>query len=136
MKDVMLLKALTDKMLEDTGLGVATVTKIAQLVSSDRSLVKLAFSDDELIGYICGVLHESPFNNRRRVSDIGVYVAPDYRATGVAQNLVGSLEAWAKNKAADELWLGQTTGTNPAKTADFYTQLGYKIKGFNAVKEL
>ena len=136
LKDVPQLKVLTDRMLAHTGLGVATVEKIRALVTSPKSLVLLAFDEEKLVGYTCGILHESVFNNRLRVSDIGVYVDADYRAGSLAKRLIDQLEQWSKTQGAEELWLGQTTGDNPEQVVKYYNRLGYTTKGFNCVKEL
>ena len=135
-KDIDKLKALTDTMLEHTGLGVATRAKIRALVTSPKTLVLLAWDGDLLIGYCCGVLHESIFNDRLRVTDIGVYVDPDYRSGSVSRRLIDHLERWAKEKGAKEIWLGQTTGDDVDQIAKYYNRLGYTTKGFNCVKEL
>jgi GNAT superfamily N-acetyltransferase len=136
LKDVPQLKVLTDRMLAHTGLGVATVEKIRALVTSPKSLVLLAFDEEKLVGYTCGILHESVFNDRLRVSDIGVYVDADYRAGSLAKRLIDQLEQWSKRQGAEELWLGQTTGDNPEQVVKYYNRLGYTTKGFNCVKEL
>ena len=74
--DVAALKVLTDEMLADTALGVATPEKIYMLVTSPRTLVMLAVEGEKTVGFICGVVHESMFNDRRRVTDIGLFVSP------------------------------------------------------------
>jgi GNAT superfamily N-acetyltransferase len=135
-QDINKLKALTDRMLESTGLGVATEKKIRALVLSPKSLVLLAWDADHLIGYTCGVVHENVFNDRLRVTDIGVYVEPEYRASGVSKKMIDHLEQWAKEKGAEEIWLGQTTGDDVDQIVKYYNRLGYKTKGFNCVKEL
>jgi GNAT superfamily N-acetyltransferase len=134
--DVSAIKALTDVMLAHTGLGVATVPKIKALVTSPKTLFQLAFVNDELVGYTCGVLHENIFNDVMRVTDIGVFVLPQYRKLDIAKQLIAMLEEWAKNQKAKELWLGQTTGDNVDAVAEYYRRLGYNIRGFSAVKEL
>ena len=135
-QDIDKLKALTDHMLESTGLGVATEKKIRALVLSPKSLVLLAWDEDRLIGYTCGVIHENVFNDRLRVTDIGVYVEPEYRAGSVSKRMIAHLEQWAKEKGAEEIWLGQTTGDDVDQIVKYYNRLGYKTKGFNCVKEL
>ena len=134
--DVTALKALTDSMLSHTSLGVATEAKIRALVTSPITFVMLAFSGDELVGFVCGVVHESVFNTTKRVSDIGLYVAPEFRSSEIAAVLVEHLETWAMRVGASQVWLGQTTGDNPRVVERFYNQLGYKTKGFNCLKEL
>ena len=134
--DVAGLKTLTDSMLSHTTLGVATLAKIRALVNSPITLAMLAIKDDVLVGFVCGVVHESVFNTTKRVSDIGLYVAPEYRSSEIAAVLVEHLETWAMRVGASQVWLGQTTGDNPRVVERFYNQLGYKTKGFNCLKEL
>ena len=134
--DISGIKALTDIMLAHTGLGVATVPKIKALVTNAKTLVLLALVEDKIVGYTCGVLHENVFNDVLRVTDIGVFVLPKYRSLDIAKNLIERLELWARDKDAKELWLGQTTGDNVEVVAEYYRRLGYKIRGFNAVKEI
>ena len=135
-QDLTKIKSLTDQMLEHTGLGVATVPKIRNLITGRNSKVLLAFDGDQLVGYTCGVLHENIFNDRLRVSDIGVFVIPEYRASKISKELIERLERWAKERGAQEIWLGQTTGENPENVVKYYNRLGYTTKGFNCVKEL
>ena len=134
--DVGGIKALTDIMLAHTGLGVATVPKIRALVTSSKTLVLLALIDNKIVGYTCAVLHESIFNDVVRATDIGVFVLPEYRRLDIAKNLIERLELWAKDRGAQQLWLGQTTGDRVEVVAEYYRKLGYKIRGFNAVKEI
>ena len=135
-EDVPGIKALTDQMLAHTSLGVATVPKIQALVTSPRTLVMLACNGTAIIGYTCAIVHECVFNDRIRVTDIGVFVLPEYRTTSAAVKLVKHLEEWARKQGASELWLGQTTGDDPERVVKFYNRLGYQTQGFNCLKEL
>lgn len=135
-KDIDKLKALTDHMLEVTGLGIATYEKIRRIVISPKTFVLLAWDNDNLIGYICGAVHENVFNNRLRVSDIGVYVDAEYRSGSISRKMIARLEEWARQQGAKEIWLGQTTGSDVNQIVKYYNRLGYETKGFNCVKEL
>lgn len=135
-EDISNIKALTDIMLAHTGLGVATVPKITALVNSPKTLFMLAMIKDKLVGYTCGILHENIFNDVMRVTDIGIFVLPEYRKLGIDKNLLVLLESWAKENLAQELWLGQTTGDDIDKIAEYYQKQGFKLCGFNAVKDL
>lgn len=134
--DVADIVRLTDQMLSHTTLGRATPDKVYMLVTSPRTLVKLAHDDSQLVGFVCGVVHESMFNAVRRVSDIGLFVIPEYRKSDIARNLIADLESWARQQQAQQLWMGQTTGDNTHVVERFYNRLGYKTQGFNCVKEL
>lgn len=135
-KDIDKIKQLTDQMLAPTILGVATIPKITALVQSPITLVTLAWSDDKLVGFSCAAVHESMFNNLKRVSDIGLFVLEEYRKSEIAAVLIELLEAWAQKQGAGQIWLGQTTGDNVAIVERYYNRLGYKTQGFNCVKEL
>ena len=134
--DIPAIKEISDVMLTSTGLGVATIAKITALVKSPNTLFALALQAATVVGFTCAVVHESVFNDRKRVSDIGVFVLPAHRGTEIAAILVEMLEHWAMQQGADEVWLGQTTGSNIDKVAEYYQRLGYTIRGFNAVKEI
>lgn len=135
-EDVLKIVGLTDEMLSHTKLGCATIPKVHMLVTSPRTLVELAWDDDKLVGFVCGVVHESMFNETKRVSDIGLFVLPEYRNSDIATKLIAHLEKWARDQQASQLWLGQTTGDNPRIVERFYNRLGFKTQGFNCLKEL
>ena len=110
--------------------------KILQLFKNPNAVAFLALENDQIVGFISGLVHEYFFSNRKRVSDLGFFVLPEYRGSRVALKLVKLLEAWAIEKNANELHLGQTTGLDIDKTKRFYERLGFKTVGFNTVKHL
>lgn len=110
--------------------------KILQLFKNPNAVAFLALENDQIVGFISGIVHEYFFSNRKRVSDLGFFVLPEYRGSRVALKLVKLLEAWAIEKNANELHLGQTTGLDIDKTKRFYERLGFKTVGFNTVKHL
>lgn len=135
-EDVLQIVALTDQMLAHTKLGTATVPKVHMLVTSPRTLVELACDDNKIVGFICGIVHESVFNDTKRVSDIGLFVLEEYRKSDIAKRLIEHLEKWARDQQASQLWLGQTTGDYPKVVERFYNRLGFKTQGVNCLKEL
>ena len=134
--DIDNIKDVTDLMLSHTGLGTATKSKIRQLITSPKTLALIACHGVKIVGFTVGIVHESIFNDRLRVSDIGVFVVEEYRRSTIARDLIKQLETWAREQGAEEIWLGQTTGDNPELVAKYYNRLGYKTQGFNSVKEL
>jgi GNAT superfamily N-acetyltransferase len=110
--------------------------KILQLFKNPNAVAFLALENNQIIGFISGIVHEYFFSNRKRVSDLGFFVLPEYRGSRVALKLVKLLESWAIEKKAEELHLGQTTGLDIDKTKKFYERLGFKTVGFNTVKHL
>jgi GNAT superfamily N-acetyltransferase len=134
--DVPQIKEISDIMLKETKLGIATVKKIRNLVTGGNTVVYIATADDKCVGFICGIMYENIFNDVIRVSDIGVFVLPEYRRTSIATDFINKLEQWAKMKKANQLWVGQTTGTNIEGTKLFYEKLGFELTGVNAMKEI
>jgi GNAT superfamily N-acetyltransferase len=110
--------------------------KILQLYKNPNAIAFLAIDDDKIVGFMAAMVHEYFFSNRKRVSDLGLYVLPEYRGSRAALKLVKSLETWAKQTGADDLHLGQTTAVDIDKTRQFYERLGYKTVGFNTIKHL
>ena len=135
-EDVVKIKELTDVMLKDTMLGVATTNKIERIVNSPSTFVMLAFDREKLVGCIAGVVHQSLFNDITKVTDVGLFVLPEYRKSKIGFMLIKQLEQWARYNKASQIWLGQTTGNNPERIAKMYERLGYTLCGFNSVKEI
>lgn len=110
--------------------------KILHLYKNPNAIAFLAIENDKIIGFIAAISHECFFSSKKKVSDLGLYVLPEYRGSRAALKLVKSLETWATEMGADDLHLGQTTAVEIDKTRQFYERLGYKTVGFNTVKHL
>jgi GNAT superfamily N-acetyltransferase len=136
LQDFPAIKALTDDLLKDTQLGLADDRKLAALIIGKRSTLLVAELEGEMVGFICGVVFESPFNNIIRASDLGLYIKPGTRSAVVGKRLVEAYEEWARDLGATQCWLGQSTGNRIEETADYYRRLGYKVVGYNSIKEL
>jgi GNAT superfamily N-acetyltransferase len=110
--------------------------KILQLYKNPNAVGFVAIEDDKIIGFISGIFSEYFFSNRKQVTDLGLFVLPEFRGSRTALKLVKSLETWATEMGADDLHLGQTTAIEMDKTRQFYERIGYKTVGFNTVKHL
>ena len=110
--------------------------KILQLFKNPNAVGFIAIENNKIVGFISGFAHEYFFSNRKKASDLGFFVLPEYRGSRAALKLVKSLENWANEMNVDELYLGQTTAVEMDKTRQFYERLGYKTVGFNTVKHL
>jgi GNAT superfamily N-acetyltransferase len=96
----------------------------------------IATKENKIIGFLAGVIGPYFFSTRKRVSDIGFYVLPEYRGSRVAIKLLAALENWAKDNNITDVCIGQTTAVNMEKTQQFYNRMGYKTVGFNTIKHL
>lgn len=57
----------------------------------------------------------------------GLYVSPSARGTGVAHQLVGAVEEWARAEGASSLWLHVTDSAQRASA--FYEKIGFTTTG-------
>lgn len=116
--------------------AVPEVSKIKRMFAMPTNVAFGAFDEDKLIGFITGMYHEYFFSSKKKVSDLGFYILPEYRGSRASIKLIKELENWARSFGVDDLYLGQTTAVNIEKTQKFYERLGYKTVGFNTVKHL
>jgi len=112
------------------------IPSLYNLAQSPNVVYFLAIDDDKIIGSIGGAMFPYFFSTRQKVGDLGFYVEPEYRGSRAAIKLVKALEAWAKERGVEDIYLGQTTGIEVDKTRDFYERLGYKVVGVNTIKHL
>lgn len=112
------------------------VSKIKKMFQMPNVAVFGAIEDGKLIGFISGMYNEYFFSSKKKVSDLGFYVLPEFRGTRASIRLIKELENWAVKLGSEDLALGQTTAVNMEKTQKFYEKLGYKTVGFNTIKHL
>lgn len=137
--DLVDIKDITNKMLKDTKLGLALDRKIVDIIMSPRTFSLLATdkdNDNKIVGFIAGIVHESVFNDIKRVTDIGVFVDDDYRSTKIGVTLINRLEEWARLEGAKQLWFTQSTGLDVEITGKFFERLGFTKQGYTNLKEL
>lgn len=96
----------------------------------------LAIRENKIIGFLAAVKSTYFFSTRKKISDIGFYVLPDFRGTSAAIKLIKALENWAKENGITDISIGQTTAVEMEKTQQFYNKLGYKTVGYNTIKHL
>ena len=130
--------SLVTKMVAEAEFFDATqeLSKIQKMFNMPNIAVFGAFDDNKLIGFISGMHHEYFFSSKKKVSDLGFYILPEYRGSRASIKLIKELENWARSFNVDDIYLGQTTAVNIEKTQKFYERLGYKTVGFNTVKHL
>jgi GNAT superfamily N-acetyltransferase len=110
--------------------------KIKDLWAMSENAIYLAQENDKLIGFIAGMIQPYFFSERKRVTDMGFFVQPEYRGSSAAIKLIKALENWARQNNVVDICLGQTTAFKLEETQKFYNRLGYKTVGFNTVKHL
>lgn len=87
------------------------------------------------VGYAAAIAAEMYFSRDRNVTDLGVYLMPEYRDFFIARELIRRLEAWAwAQPGVVCIDLGISSGVADARISRFYERLGY-TKGFFGVSK-
>lgn len=88
---------------------------------------------DRVEGYLVGICYEHYFSYEKTVSDLGFYIAEDYRSMQMVRQMLQLLESWAFGhmKAAD-VSLGVSSGIADKLTVRLYERMGYS-RGFYGV---
>lgn len=90
----------------------------------ERSLYFLAWRGERVVGMSSGGSHDGRPGTRWLY---GLYVTPDARGTGAAQQLVDAVEQWARTEGVTSLYLHVTETV--ARARGFYAKNGFRATG-------
>lgn len=85
--------------------------------------------EGEIDGGFLGLLTEPWFGNGRIASDLALFVLPSKRGGTIPFKLLRTFVAWAKERQADEVTLGISTGVRVEETERLYAHLGFTRVG-------
>ena len=88
--------------------------------TGDPSCCALAFSGEQAIGLAVGLANPQ---SKELIYLVSMWVAPDWRGTAVAGDLVRHIADWARDRGAAALLLGVTPGNKRALA--FYHKQGF-----------
>ena len=114
---------------------VRTLYEHALVLPSHRAIVAADSETDRPQGYLMGICFEHYFSNTLTVSDVGFYIAPAYRALGIARAMLKRFEAWAWEQGAADISLGVSAGIADAGVVQLYERLGYARGVYTVVKK-
>lgn len=97
---------------------------------------RLAVREDEVLGGFYGHVRKTFFCDEILAHDLGWWVKPASRGGRAAILLLADFEKWAKEQGARKVMVGQSTGRNIEQTTKLYEHCGYRVIGFNTVKDL
>lgn len=90
--------------------------------SGSASVSILALDAAEPIGMAAGILCDES-----QLEVLTLFVRPRFRGTGIAQNLMNKVEAWARARGAQRVVLDVEAGNDRAGA--FYAHIGYRPTG-------
>lgn len=112
--------------------------KLAALIMErpDELVLLVAEHNDEIVGFLCGLISDHYFAAVKYATSMALYVAPAHRGSFAAPLLVRRFEREARARGAAEVMLAVTSGVHSAATTRFYDALGYGVLGAVTVKYL
>lgn len=110
--------------------------KIQDLFNYKRGAAFLAYRDGVCVGFIGAVIAPFFFSDYERATDVGFYILPEYRGGREAFKLLRAIEDWAREQGVTEMFMGHSVGGKIEEIKKFYVHNGYKIGGFNSMKNL
>ncbi|MFT4891520.1 MAG: GNAT superfamily N-acetyltransferase [Halobacteriales archaeon] len=96
----------------------------------------VADAGEELAGYVEGEYRSPPpvFARGPEVYVEGVYVRPDYRRAGLAEDLMDRVKDWAVERGCSRVTLDVNAANESA--GELYEVRGYSVKRHRMVREL
>ncbi len=92
----------------------------------EEDMIFFALHGDALVG-MCGIYREKSPKTRHYATIYGVYVRPDWRGLGIADELINRCEQWGKERGVLFARLGVATSNTAA--IRFYTRCGFRPYG-------
>ena len=132
------LFGLIESMVEESVFSYAkpSKAKIQRLFNYPKCAVFLAYRDDVCIGFVGAVIDQFFFSEYERATDVGFYILPEYRGGREAFKLLRAIEDWAREQGVTKMFMGHSVGGKIEEMKKFYVHNGYKIGGFNSMKNL
>lgn len=107
-----------------------------QLRNQARGEIFVVLHNDKIVGIAVAEICEYFFCHKRFVSDILIYVVPQWRGSRAFFYLVRALEQYTKAQGLAELVLSVSNPADIASASKYYTALGFAPRGQAFVKEL
>jgi ribosomal protein S18 acetylase RimI-like enzyme len=107
----------------------------AHLASAAESLILVARSGGEAIGFITAGVNRSPALFNETFGYVGdAYVRPEARSLGVGQTMLAQVEAWCQTCGVDELRLSVVAANKLG--VRFWTKAGFELQSMTMRKAL
>lgn len=113
---------------------------VTQLQASERLVpdryFRLAVRGPRVLGGFYGCIHRVFFCDEWMAKDLGWWVRENARGGAAAALLLTDFERWARSKGVRKIGLGQTGQGNWDTTRKLFEHCGYRVTGYNVVKDL
>ena len=128
-----LLTAFVDESVYETKVNPEGVKRV---VGSPNTLVIVVYNEDKPVAIFMGYTYNHPMFFVKFSADLLLYVSPEHRGSPIAVRLMKMYQEWAHKQNVNYIAIGQSTGIGDAtRVRNFYEKLGFKMTGFNCLKE-
>ena len=97
---------------------------------------RFAVRGEEVLGGFYGSVMKTFFCDDFLAQDMGWWVKSTSRGSAAAIVLLSDFEMWAKSKGAKKVMVGQSTAVNIESTTKLFKHCGFRVIGYNTVKDL
>lgn len=97
---------------------------------------KIAVRNGEVLGGFYGHVRKTFFCDELLAHDLGWWVIRSKRGSAAAIVLLADFEQWAISQGARKVMVGQSTERDIERTTKLYEHCGFRVIGFNTVKDL
>ncbi len=97
---------------------------------------RLAVRNGEVLGGFFGHVRRTFFCDELLAHDMGWWVKRDKRGSAAAIMLLIDFEKWAIEQGAKKVMVGQSTEINIEATTKLFKHCGFRVIGFNTVKDI
>lgn len=97
---------------------------------------RLAVREEEVLGGFYGHVRRTFFCDELLAHDMGWWVKQTARGSMAAILLLSDFEQWAREQGARKVMVGQSTEIAIERTTKLFQHCGFRLIGFNTVKDL
>lgn len=113
---------------------------VRQLAACGKSVpdryFRLAVRGDDVLGGFFGHHRKTFFCDELLAHDMGWWVLEKARGGAAAILLLADFERWARAAGARKIMVGQSTSIDIARTTKLFEHCGFRVIGYNTVKDL
>ncbi|WP_294609752.1 GNAT family N-acetyltransferase [uncultured Gilliamella sp.] len=105
-------------------------------IASDNAAIIIDENSQKLKGFIIVELVTPAAGLELIASEVAFFVRPEFQGSITAFRLIKGYESWAKQKGANHIELGVSSGLNQERTLYMYSALGYRPSSVTYIKEV
>lgn len=104
---------------------------VEELITDPDGICFLAVSNGVPVGGFLGMVGNHYFGKMKYSYDLALYVAPEFRRGRLGIVLLKEYIKQAKERGAQEITIGNSTGIEHERIGKLYESLGFTMYGFN-----